>query len=226
MHQIRLGATTIAAICAVGAALTAREPQTAPQCRTFTAEEVRTLSGAAAGTISQTCRFDLPTTSRICTMRTRLSNTSFDLAYTDKDNSVADFVDEVRIVPPIARIQTQTRRYTSGSGPNAQIAYEYDAAKRQTRLSTNMSGNLLVTTYSDWDPLGRPTVAIVSSQASTIKLQYKYDDALRTMTTTGPAGVQVETYDADGNMIRSESTDGSGKTVSTFKINKTEKVCK
>jgi YD repeat-containing protein len=197
-----------------------------PTCRTFTAEEVRTVSGAAAGTISQTCRFDVPTTSRICTLRTRLSNTSFDLSYTDKYDSVADFVDEIRIVPPISRIQSQTRRYTSGSGPNAQIAYEYDAARRQTRLSTNMGGNLLVTTYSAWDPLGRPTVATVSSRASTINLQYKYDDALRTMTTTGPAGVQVDTYDADGNMIREESTDGSGKTIYAFKINKTEKICK
>lgn len=197
-----------------------------PSCRTFTTDEVRTVSGAAAGTISQTCRFDLPTTSRICAMRTRLSNTSFELTYTDKYNSVADFVDEIRVVPPISRIQSQSRRYTSGSAPNAQITYEYDAAKRQTRLSTNMAGNLLVTTYSAWDPQGRPTSAIVSSKASTINLQYKYDDTQRTMTTTGPAGVQVDTYDADGNMIREESTDGGGKAVYAFKINKTEKVCK
>ena len=198
----------------------------APPCRTFTADEVRTVSGATTGTISQTCRFDLPTTSRICTMRTKLSHTSFDLAFTDKYNSVSDFVDEVSIVPPISRIQSQSRRYTSGARPNAEIAYEYDATRRQTRLSTNMAGNLLVTTYSTWDPLGRPTTAIVNSRASTINLQYKYDDAARTMTINGPAGVQVQTYDADGNMIREESTDGSGKTVYAFKINKTEKVCK
>jgi YD repeat-containing protein len=89
-----------------------------------------------------------------------------------------------------------------------------------------MAGNLLVTTYSAWDPLGRPTAAIVSSRASTINLQYKYDDALRTMTTTNPVGVQVDTYDADGNMTREEAIDGSGKTTYSIKINKTEKVCK
>jgi len=198
----------------------------APQCRTFTVNEVRTASGAAAGTISQTCRFDLPTTSRICTMRTNLSHTSFDVTLTDKYNSVADFIDEVRVVPPIARIQSQARRVTRGSGVSATINYEYDSAGRQTRLSTNMGGNLLVNTYGGWDPKGRPTTAIVSSRAATINLQYKYDDALRTMTTTNPGGAQVETYDADGNMIRSESIDGSGKTVFTFKINKTDKVCK
>jgi len=198
----------------------------APACRTFTAEEVRTASGAAAGTISQACRFDLPTTSRICAMRTRLSHTSFDVTITDKYNSVDDFVDEVRVVPPVAKLQTQSRRVTSGSGVNAVITYQYDAAGRQTRLSTNMGGNLLVSTYGGWDPKGRPTTAIVSSKASTINLQYKYDDALRTMTTTNPVGVQIETYDADGNIIRSESTDGGGKTTFAFKLNKMDKVCK
>ena len=202
----------------------AQTPQ--PTCRTFSAEEVRTVTGAAAGTISQTCRFDLPTTSRICAMRTRLSNTSFEVSYTDKYNSVADFVDEIRIVPPIARIQTQTRRYTSGSGPNAQLTYEYDATRRQTRVSANMSGNLLVTTYSTWDQLGRPTTAKISSAASTIELKYKCDDVLRTMTTTGPAGSQVDTYNADGNMIREVSEDGSGRAIYDVKINKTERVCK
>ena len=208
------------------ATLVAGATQATPTCRIFTAEEVRTVSGAMSGTITQSCRFDMPTTSRICNMRTRLGAQSFDVTYTDKYNSVADFVDEIRMVPPIARIQTQSRRYTSGSAPNATITYEYDATRRQTRLSTNMGGNLLVTTYNAWDPLGRPTTAIVSTRASTITLPYKYDNAARTMTTTGPAGVQVDTYDADGNMIQEESTDGGGRTVYNFKINKTDRVCK
>ena len=198
----------------------------APECRTFTTEEVRTGRGTGDGTITQNCRFDTDLTSRICNMRARLGATSFDVTYTDKYNSVADFIDEIRVVPPIARIQKQSRRYTSGSGPNAEITYEYDGARRQTRLSTNMTGNLLVTTYSAWDPKGRPTTAVVSSKASPITLQYVYDDAERTMTTVGPAGNQVDTYDADGNMIRSASVGGGGTTVFEFKINKTEKICK
>ena len=204
-----------------GAAIT----QSAPTCRIYTVDEVRTATGATSGTISQACKFDVPTTSRVCTMRTRLGATSFDVTYTDKYNSVEDFVDEVRVVPPIARIQTQSRRYMSGSGPTGNLTYEYDATRRQTRISANMGGNPLVTTYSAWDPLGRPTTAVVSSPASTITLQYKYDNAARTMTTTGPAGVQVDTYDADGNMIREETTNGSGRTVYSFKI-RTDKVCK
>lgn len=210
----------------VCATVAAAPVQTPPVCRTFTAEEVRTLSGAGSGTITQSCRFDLATTSRICNMRSRINAGSFDLTYTDKYNSVADFVDEVAVVPPIARIQKQSRRYTSGSAPNAEITYEYDATRRQTRLSTNMAGNLLVTTYGGWDAAGRPTTATVSTRASTITLQYKYDDAKRTMTITGPAGVEVDTFDVDGNMIHEETTDGGGRTVFTFKINKTDKVCK
>ena len=105
MHQILKPAylALVASSLVVTTGL-AQAPQ--PPCRTFMADEVRTLSGATSGTISQTCRFDLPTTSRICMMRTRLSHTSFDLTYTDKYNSVEDFVDEIRIVPPIARIQS------------------------------------------------------------------------------------------------------------------------
>jgi hypothetical protein len=199
---------------------------TAPACRTYSAEEVRTLSGAGHGTINQTCRFDAGTFERVCTIRSQATGGSFTLELTDKYASVADFVDEIRVVPPVARIQHQTRRFTSGPAPNAEVAYEYDAARRQTRISTNMKGNLLVMTYDGWDDKGRPTSGVTSSRASTIPLKYAYDDAARTMTITGPAGVEVDTYDADGNMIHETSTDGGGKTEYAIKIVKTDKVCR
>ncbi|HXT70441.1 MAG TPA: hypothetical protein VN700_11830 [Vicinamibacterales bacterium] len=200
--------------------------QQAGACRTFSAEEIRTITGASGGTIWQACRFDLATMSRICSVRTQTTATNFEVTFTDKYNSVADFVDEVRIVPPIARIQTQARQYTSGRGTNGQIKYEYDGDRRQTRLTSNMGGNLLVTTYTSWDPKGRPTIATISSQASSFNLQYKYDDALRTMTITGPAGIEVDTYDENGNMIKEETADGMGRTFYAVKITKTDKVCK
>jgi hypothetical protein len=46
------------------------------------------------------------------------------------------------------------------------------------------------------------------------------------MTITGPAGVQVDTYDVDGNMIHEISTDGGGKTDFAIKIVRTEMVCR
>jgi hypothetical protein len=198
----------------------------APSCRTYSAEEVRTLSGAASGTIEQNCRFDAATFERVCTMRSRTSAASFTLDLRDTYGSVADFVDEIRVVPPLARIQRQTRRFTSGAGANAAITYEYDGARRQTRLSTSVNNNLMVTTYSGWDAAGRPTLAVSSSRASTVSLKYAYDDAARTMAITGPAGVEIDTYNADGNMIHEVSGDGGGKAEFAIRIVKTDTVCR
>jgi hypothetical protein len=181
---------------------------------------------AASGTISQTCHFDPNTYERACTIQSRISSGSFTLNLIDKYASVADFVDEIRVIPPLARIQKQTRRFVSGRAPNADVTYEYDGARRQTRLSTAMGNNLLVMTYNGWDPAGRPTGGVTSSRASTVSLKYAYDDAARTMTITGPAGVEVDTYDADGNMIHETATDGGGRTDFAIKIIKSEKVCR
>jgi hypothetical protein len=46
------------------------------------------------------------------------------------------------------------------------------------------------------------------------------------MTITGPVGVEVDTYNADGNMIHEVSTDGSGRTEYATDILKTEKACR
>ena len=116
----------------------------ASSCRTYSADEVRTLSGAGSGTITQTCHFDAATVERVCTIRGRTSASTFTLNLTDKYSSVADFVDEIRVVPPIARIQRQTRRFAGGPAPNADVTYEYDGARRQTRLSTAVNNNFAI----------------------------------------------------------------------------------
>jgi hypothetical protein len=95
----------------------------------------------------------------------------------------------------------------------------------QTRLSTSMNGKVMVMTYSGWDAVGRPTGA-ASTGRGAATLKCAYDDVARTMTITGPAGMEVDTYDPDGNMIREVSTDGGGKTEFAFKIAKTETVCR
>jgi hypothetical protein len=214
------------AVSAIGLARVAGQVPPAPSCRTYSADEMRTLSGASSGTINQTCHFDAATYERLCTIRSRTSASSFTLNLTDTYTSVADFVDEIRVIPPIARIQRQTRRFTNGPAANADVTYEYDSARRQTRLSTAVNRNLSVMTYNSWDAMGRPTSGVSSSRASTVSLKYTYDDAARTMTITGPAGVEVDTYDGGGNMIHETSTDGGGKTEVAVQIVKTEMVCR
>jgi hypothetical protein len=198
----------------------------APRCRTYSVEEVRTLSGAGSGAIEQTCHFDSVTFERACTIRSRTNAGSFTLNITDTYVSVGDFVDEIRVIPPIARIRRQTRRFANRPAANADLTYEYDSTQRQTRISTRMNGNLMVVTYGAWDSLGRPTSAVSSNRASTVSLTYSYDDRARTMKITGPAGEEVDTYNADGNMIHEVSTDGGGKTDFAIKIAKTETVCR
>ena len=217
-------------LMSVSASLTwiiaAGQTHTTPQCRTYSAEEVRTLTGVGSGTIEQTCHFDHATYERVCTIRSRINAGSFELNLTDTYLSVGDFVDEIRVIPPIARIQRQTRRFVSGPAANADLTYEYDTTHRQTRISTNMNGNLMVTTYNAWDAHGRPTSAVTNNRASTVSLTYTYDDHARTMRINGPAGEEVDTYNADGNMIHEVSTDGGGKTDYAIRIVKTDTVCR
>jgi YD repeat-containing protein len=224
-RAVRLGLTA-AACCSVAWVAIAGQAPPGPRCRTYSAEEVRTLSGAGSGTIEQQCRFDKATYTRACTINSRTHAGSFTLKLTDTYGSVGDFVDEIRVIPPIARLKQQTRRFVSGPRADADVTYEYDANRRQTRISTSMNGNLMATTYSAWDALGRPTSAVSSSRASTVTLTYSYDDHARTMTITGPAGEEVDTYNADGNMIHEVSTDGGGKADYAIRIAQTETICR
>ena len=225
-HSARAVAFVACAAGALASTVSMGQTQAAPACRTYSAEEVRTLSGAGSGTINQTCRFDAATLERACTIRSKTNAGSFTLNLADKYASVADFVDEIRVIPPIARIQRQTRRFASGPAADADVSYEYDAERRQTRISTSMKGNLMVMTYNAWDAIGRPTAGATSGRGSSVSLKYAYDDAARTMTITGPVGVEIDTYNADGNMIREVSTDGGGKTEYEIKITKTDTICR
>jgi hypothetical protein len=212
-------------VCAAGVSIAAMDQApSAPKCRTYSAEEVRTLSGAGSGTITQTCRFDAGTFERTCTIQSKTNAGSFTLKLVDKYASVADFVDEIRVIAPVARIQRQTRRFVIGPAADADVTYEYDGERRQTRLSTAVRGNVIVMTYGAWDAMGRPTGGVTSGRGSSVTLKYAYDDSARTMTITGPAGVEVDTYNADGNMIHETSTDGGGRAEHAIKIMKTETV--
>jgi hypothetical protein len=108
---------------------------------------------------------------------------------------------------------------TSGSGVNAVIHSTNTTPRGRQTAPVNQHGRqiFLVSTLRRMGiPKGRPPTAIVSSKASDEStFNTSSDEALRTMTTTNPVGVQIETYDADGKTSFAQSrTDGGGKKTS------------
>lgn len=194
--------------------------QDSPACRTYATESTR--AGTAAGT--DTCDFDTATAQSTCTLSFGPGRR---VTSTRQYASVADFVDEVRVIPPISRARSGATTY-SPSGPgaqNAQLTFLYDAQRRQTEMTFEYSGRTVKTIYSEWDTFGRPTALTNSGQT----LRYAYDDAKRTLTirNTTAGGSQVHTFDVNGNLIKEEINPPAGSSTSTVvTVRKTAKVCR
>lgn len=135
-------------------------------------------------------------------------------------NSVADFIAEISVIPPLERRtrlqQSSTTNCGSGSGTTT---FTYDGQQRLTRRvseTTQTGATVSTTTFTPtaWDSAGRPTAATVEistpPQTATQTQLLAYDDARRTLTTTlvipgAPDAVSTTTFDANGNNIRVES---------------------
>jgi YD repeat-containing protein len=199
-------------------------------CRTYSADEVRTYSTSpsrGSGSIKQTCHFDRAANQRTCTQRHSGDAGTYTVVLVDAYESAAGFVEEVSVVPPIARVLSGQRRFSGTPAPDADLTFSYDAQRRQTHLVTRMSNGMTQTlTYTAWDPAGRPTVAVAGAPGGGFQLAYAYDDAERTMTIRGPAGVQTHTYDANGNLIH-EVAVAAGNTVTyAITLDRTETICR
>jgi hypothetical protein len=169
--------------------------------------------------------------------------------------SVADFIDEVSVIPPKTRWATLSASVTrSGpSGPCANGTFtrtttnSYDSQGRLvSRVSTGLDALFPAiegigegtTVYTDWDVLGRPTAYPPSPPRWVIS----YDDAARTRSTTLNSGglniATVDTFDANGNPVRSQTVtrvapppiSGGTESVETadtrFVIGATVRVCR
>jgi YD repeat-containing protein len=137
--------------------------------------------------------------------------------------SVADFVDEVRVVPllTLATQSTTTVGPACGSGTSTRL-YSYDAQRRVTQF---VQGGQ-TTTYSAWDAEGRPTTGAAANGT----LSNTYDDATRTATLStqaagGTSSVRL-TYDANGIELSELDTSGPVATTTTWTINATGQACK
>lgn len=226
-----------AATSRVAAAEARGFPSGMQTCRVYSTAETRTTtsstrtqSGAPySATDSQTCEYDKSSNELTC----RLSHSnnlpfSWNAVVVAKYDSLGDFVDEVSVIPPLARPKTVTTKYTP-SGPGMQdntMVFSYDAQRRLIRSVQSIGSRAAQTfTYTAWDASGRPT-ALTSSVG--FGLTYAYDDAARTQTITNTnGGVLIQTYDANGNFIESNGSPGGGVTSKTIhKIDATGKVCR
>jgi YD repeat-containing protein len=196
--------------------------QVAPKCRTYPTEQTRAFSTGGA---SEKCDYDTGTNVHTCTMDLRIQ-AARRIVSVRQYKSAADFVDEIRVIPPISRAVSGSTTYQP-SGPGAQnatIAFNYDPQRRQTDMLFQFAdGRTVKTTYSAWDASGRPTAHTTSGQA----FRYAYDDAKRTMTITGPGGVQVHWFDPNGSLVKQDDAPaGAPASTTTVTINKTATVCR
>ena len=67
--------------------------------------------------------------------------------------STADFVDEVKSIPP----RTLSLRSTATGGLSFSVNNSYDAQRRLTGFTRTAAGETITTTYTSWDSAGRPT---------------------------------------------------------------------
>ena len=140
-------------------------------------------------------------------------------------NSVADFVDEVRVIPPISLATTAVNTNSGACGAGtATTTYVYDSQRRVTQLT---NGTSATTTYTAWDSSGRPTAG--TSGGATLSLVY--DDGARTYTTTqsppgGTQSVSTLSFDANGAQTKIVLVQGGVTTTTTFTNLATATVCK
>jgi YD repeat-containing protein len=198
-----------------------------PACRTyFTNENITTRTSGTNIVFNaiQSANFD--TSTKKATTQVKFTNGSVCGTGVASYNSVADFVDEVRVIPPVflAVGTTSAGGGSCGGGAAAagSLTYHYDGSRRLTGW-TAVPGD--TTTFTAWDSSGRPTTGTTSSGGT---LSLVYDDGARTSTATSNPGntISTLTFDANGNMIKQVLVTGGATVTTTFDITSTATVCK
>ena len=188
-------------------------------CRTYpTAATVPMARGALTQMPQLTGSFDSSANTATVTVGTCTTAVS---TY----RSTADFVDEVRVIPSLT-MQTSTTTTFGGdcdSGTST-VSHVYDS---QRRLVSSTTGGV-VTTYTAWDSVGRPTAG--SYPGTTIA--NTYNDSTRTWVQTQRGGVTgatrttTVTYDANGAQTSVVVISGAITATTTFNTTATAQVCK
>jgi YD repeat-containing protein len=199
---------------------------TANACRTYpTAANVRTTTSASSFvfTAAEAASFDSST--KKATVQTTFANGAPCNTNVIAYNSVADFVDEVRVIPPVSLFASSVSTNSGSCGTStATTVNMYDSQRRVVQITNGTSS---VTTYTAWDSSGRPTAGSTSGGGT---LTLAYDDAARTVKTTqtqgGTQSVSTLTFDANGAQTSIVLVEGNVTTTTTFTNTGTAQVCK
>ena len=213
-------------------------PEAQPQCRNLATSltHVTTGAGGYSSTLNQTCTFDRAALSGSCTHEISdnrgmsiVTSTRVTATYA----SIDDFFDEVRVIPPLVKVQSATATATGPAGQTSKTTYEYDSQGRLTREVTTGPARTSETRYTEWDAAGRPTrIRDVGPGFANTRV-IRHDDAQRTRTTSVIPDAQgqvvlvtVETFDANGLPIRQQVGSGASASTTTITVKATRQICR
>lgn len=195
---------------------------TGPACRTYpTAANVTTTTSGITQNAVLTGAFNASTNQGTITVR--FSNGSLCSTAVHSYRSTADFVDEVRVIPPaplaISTLTTSSGSCGSGTGT---VTFTYDSQRRLTQ-ATAPTGT---TTYTAWDTSGRTTTGSFPGGSITNVYNDSARTVMQTQTSGGVTTVSTMTYDANGAQTMIVNTTGSAVATTTFNNTSTAMVCK
>jgi len=214
---------------------TAQGTPDGPACRTIpTSLTYMTTAQGFTSTINQTCTFDREMFRGSCTNqysdsrgRSNVTGATVTATYA----SVAGFIDEVRVVPPLFKALKAVATATGPGSRNTETIFTYDSQGRLQKEVT--AGAASTTTYTEWDEAGRPTRVRDTGPGFNNTRAVSYDDGQRTRTTrvipdgqTQPVVTTVETFNADGNPVRQVANGGPSSSTTTITIHSTQRVCR
>jgi hypothetical protein len=196
-------------------------------CRTFATNITQVVTAGSTQTnVTGTCFFNQATNQLSCSY---VSGATPCYTQLQTFSSAADFVDEVSVVPPVKRLNSEVITNQGACGlPTRSTLFTYDGQRRLMRTVEQGTGG--TNTYTTWDSSGRPTAG-TNPGPPAATYTYAYSDANRTETLTTVAGAlnvtTTTTYSADGIVTNINNAIASGATT-TYVITPvgTAKVCK
>jgi hypothetical protein len=205
------------------------------ECRTAaTAATTRTKGMGFSAETTTTCQFDKTTSKSTCTNQYSDSvGTKTTTVAVTTFASLADAIDEIKVIPPRRRsVRTDTTTTGDRGSVTSSLVNTFDRENRLVQETGESSGGgTFTTTYTSWDEAGRPTAGKTVSRGNINALTLGYDSAARTLTTTTDTGLQklvcVLTFDVDGNPAASSCKGPGGMTNGSVTTTAaTEKICR